>query len=97
MLEKAPMISVRRRAAARTFQPLFWSWLGIAFLFGVVTGPARAQSGGDAIYGVTSLDVAPDAVAQGVALLKQYRDGGLKQAGNLGVTLLQEADWPTGS
>jgi quinol monooxygenase YgiN len=42
---------------------------------------------------VTSLDVAPDEAAQGVALLKQYRDGALKQAGNLGVTLLQEAGW----
>jgi quinol monooxygenase YgiN len=29
-----------------------------------------------------------------VALLKQYRDGASKQLGNLGVTLLQEADWP---
>jgi quinol monooxygenase YgiN len=94
MLEKAPMISFRRRAAAQSFRPLIWSWLGIAFLFGVVTGPARAQNGGDAIYGVTSLDVAPGAAAEGVALLKQYRDGALKQAGNLGVTLLQEADWP---
>jgi quinol monooxygenase YgiN len=55
---------------------------------------AQAQSGGDAIYGVTTLDVAPGAASQGVALLRQYRDGALKQAGNMGVTLLQEADWP---
>ncbi|HWN52998.1 MAG TPA: antibiotic biosynthesis monooxygenase, partial [Xanthobacteraceae bacterium] len=40
------------------------------------------------------LDVAPDAASQGVALLRQYRDGALKQAGNTGVTLLQEVDWP---
>ena len=40
------------------------------------------------------LDVAPSAASQGVALLRQYRDGALKQAGNTGVTLLQEADWP---
>jgi hypothetical protein len=44
------------------------------------------------IYGVTALDVAPDATSQGVAPLRQYRDGALKQAGNTGVTLLQEAD-----
>jgi len=55
---------------------------------------ARAQTGAAVIYGVTALDVAPGAAGQGVALLKQYRDGALKQAGNMGVTLLQEADWP---
>jgi (4S)-4-hydroxy-5-phosphonooxypentane-2,3-dione isomerase len=55
---------------------------------------ASAQNAGDAIYGVTALDVAPNAAKEGVALLKQYRDGSLKQPGNLGVTLLQEADWP---
>jgi len=55
---------------------------------------AQSQSGGNAIYGVTALDVAPGAAAQGVALLRQYREGALKQAGNIGVTLLQEADWP---
>jgi quinol monooxygenase YgiN len=53
---------------------------------------AVAQSSDEAIYGVTALDVAPPAANQGVALLKQYRDAALKQAGNLGVTLLQEAD-----
>jgi len=42
---------------------------------------------------VTTLDVAPGATSQGVALLKPYRDAALKQAGNMGVTLLQEADW----
>jgi (4S)-4-hydroxy-5-phosphonooxypentane-2,3-dione isomerase len=55
---------------------------------------ASAQSGGGGIYGVTALDVTPNAAKEGVALLKQYRDGSLKQPGNLGVTLLQEAGWP---
>jgi quinol monooxygenase YgiN len=55
---------------------------------------AQAQSESDAIYGVTTLDVAPDAASRGVALLRQYRDGAIKQAGNAGVTLLQEAAWP---
>jgi quinol monooxygenase YgiN len=54
----------------------------------------QAQSSGGAIYGVTALDVAPTAAAQGVALLRQYRDGALKQPGNMGVTLLQEVEWP---
>ncbi len=55
---------------------------------------AQAQSESDAIYGVTTLDVAPGAASQGIALLRQYRDGAVKQAGNAGVTLLQEAAWP---
>jgi quinol monooxygenase YgiN len=68
---------------------------GLVCLIAIAAGSAaRAESGGDAIYGVTSLDVAPDAVAKGVALLKQYRDAARKQAGNLGVDLLQEAGWP---
>jgi autoinducer 2-degrading protein len=69
--------------------------LSLALLVAIVAGsPAPAQTGGAAIYGVTALDVAPGAAGQGVALIKQYRDGALKQAGNMGVTLLQEADWP---
>lgn len=56
-------------------------------------GAARAQAGAEAIYGVMSFDVAPDAAAQGVAVLKQYREGVRKQAGNLGIDLLQEAGW----
>jgi quinol monooxygenase YgiN len=95
MPEETSMMSVRRRAAALSFQPIIKSLLlGIAAVLTVAAGPAGAQSSGDAVYGVTSLDVAPNAAAQGVALLKQYRDGALKQAGNLGVTLLQEAGWP---
>jgi (4S)-4-hydroxy-5-phosphonooxypentane-2,3-dione isomerase len=54
---------------------------------------AQAQSA-DAIYGVVALDVPPGAANQGVALVRQYRDGVAKQAGNTGVTLLQEKDWP---
>jgi (4S)-4-hydroxy-5-phosphonooxypentane-2,3-dione isomerase len=62
----------------------------------VVVAPSvvHAQSGSDAIYGVTALDVAPGAASQGLALLRHYRDGALKQPGNSGVTLLQEADRP---
>lgn len=52
--------------------------------------PARAQAGPDTTYTVTSLDVAPDAVAQTIAVLKQYRDAARKEAGNLAVDLLQE-------
>ena len=72
--------------------------IGSAFLLAIVGGSAQAQAqapiGADAIYGATSLDVAAGAAAQGVAILKQYRDGARKQAGNLGVDLLQEIGRP---
>ena len=87
------MISISGRSAWS--RPLAGCMAGLACLIGIAAGsPARAQAGPDAIYGVTSLDVAPDAVAQGIAVLKQYRDSGRQQAGNLGVELLQEAGWP---
>ena len=77
------MISIRRCA------------LGLAFLLAIMAGStAQAQTGEGAIYGVTNLDVAPSATNQAIALLKQYRDAALKQPGNAGVTLLQEAGWP---
>ncbi len=72
----------------------FASAFAIALFVIASHSAAQAQAGGDAIYGMTALDVAPGAATQGVALLRQYRDGALKQAGNMGVTLLQEADWP---
>jgi autoinducer 2-degrading protein len=89
------MISIRKNPTAPSFKPFVQCLLGLAFLLAAAAGStARAQTSSAAIYGVTALDVAPGAAGQGVALLKQYRDGALKQAGNLGVTLLQEADWP---
>ncbi len=69
--------------------------LGLIFLFAITAGSAaQAQTGEGAIYGVTNLDVAPGATNQAVAVLKQYRDAALKQAGNAGVALLQEVGWP---
>jgi quinol monooxygenase YgiN len=69
--------------------------IGAALLLAIAAGSAaQAQVGADAIYGVTSLDVAAGAAAQGVAILKQYRDAARKQAGNSGVDLLQEIGGP---
>jgi len=89
------MRSLHQQVAAPTRLFVLRALLCMAFVFAIApSGTAFAQAGGEAIYGVTVLDVAPNAANQGVALLKQYRDGSLKQAGNLGITLLQEADWP---
>ena len=88
------MISVLKLAEL-SFEPVARCLLGLAFVLAItVNCTAQVPTGSDAIYGVTTLDVAPDAAGQGVALLRQYRDGALKQAGNTGVTLLQEMDWP---
>jgi quinol monooxygenase YgiN len=65
----------------------------LGFLLAIAASPC-AQAQTEAIYGVTSFDVAPTAAKEGVALLRQYRDAALKQNGNAGVTILQEADWP---
>ncbi len=85
------MMSNRKRPGAPGFRPLVHSLLALML---VVAASSTVQAQTEAIYGVTALDVAPSAVSQGVALLKQYRDGVRKQAGNTGVTLLQEVDWP---
>jgi hypothetical protein len=52
----------------------------------VAPSAARAQP---------ALEVAAGSAAQGVALLRQYRDDALKQPGNMAVRLLQEVDWPS--
>jgi (4S)-4-hydroxy-5-phosphonooxypentane-2,3-dione isomerase len=89
------MTSPRDRVGASTRRFVLQVALALAFVFaGLPQGTAFAQAGGEGIYGVTALDVKPNAANEGVGLLKQYREGALKQPGNLGVTLLQEAGWP---
>jgi quinol monooxygenase YgiN len=68
--------------------------LGLAGLTAAAPG-ALAQDQNDAIFVVTALDVAPGMTAQGVAVLKQYRDAARKEPGNAGIDVLQEAGWPT--
>jgi len=88
------MMSILKRTEL-SFECIARCLSGLAFLLAIAANAtAQAQAGGDAIYGVTALDVAPSTASQGVALLRQYRDGALKQVGNIGVTLLQEVDWP---
>jgi quinol monooxygenase YgiN len=54
--------------------------------------PAHAQ--GSAVYLATYVEVAPDAVAPGIALLKQYRDASSKEDGNLRAKALAEIERP---
>jgi len=67
---------------------------GAAFLLAVAAGSAQAQAGPDAIYGVTNIEIAASAAAQGAAALKQYREATRKQPGNIAVELLQEIGAP---
>jgi len=81
------------RHSAWSSNPIARCLSALAFLLASAAGcSAQAQSG--AIYGVMMFDVARGAGNQGVALVKQYREATLEQAGNSGVTLLQELDWP---
>jgi (4S)-4-hydroxy-5-phosphonooxypentane-2,3-dione isomerase len=87
---------VTSRHNHRPAQPRFLRYLfGLAVLLAIdANGAAQAQPDSGTIYGVMALDVAPGAANEGATLLKQYRDGALKQPGNMGVTLLQELEWP---
>jgi quinol monooxygenase YgiN len=55
---------------------------------------ALAQTAAEAVYAVTYLDVGASTVAEGVALLKQYRDTSQHEAANLEFTVLQETSRP---
>jgi quinol monooxygenase YgiN len=101
-LEETTMMAIGRQPAAlrgivaRCLLVRCAPAFAFAMALAAVAAPSavRAQSGSDAIYGVTALEVAPSAASQGVALLQHYRDGALSQPGNMGVTLLQEVGWP---
>jgi quinol monooxygenase YgiN len=61
----------------------------------VAIAPAvQAQTAADAVYAVTYLDVGTGAVAQGVDLIKAYRELSRREAANLEFTVLQETSRP---
>jgi quinol monooxygenase YgiN len=59
-----------------------------------VAPAVRAQSSADAVFAVTYLDVGAGAVAQGVELIKKYRDQSRREDANLEFTILQETSRP---
>jgi quinol monooxygenase YgiN len=68
-----------------------------AFLLGLgcliaTLGAAAAQPQTTTFYTVTYLEVGPAAAGRALAPLKSYRDAGRKDAGNVGLTLLQRID-----
>ena len=68
------------------FQPMIVMSVAAAAL----APPAHAQN--NAVYLATYVEVMPNAVAPGIALLKQYRDASSKEDGNLRAEALAEID-----
>ena len=70
------------------FQPM----IGVFIVVATLAPPAHAQ--GNAVYLATYVEVMPNAVAPGIALLKQYRDASSKEDGNLRAVALAEIERP---
>ena len=92
---------VQRNVFMRLFAVLFTllgAWAPVlveSLLSNMAIAPgARAQTGAEAAYAVTYLDVAANSVAQGIDLLKKYRESSRNEAGNLEFTVLEEAIRP---
>jgi quinol monooxygenase YgiN len=73
-------------------RPFFQPVIGMFIATAALVPSAHAQS--NAIYLATYVEVMPNAVAPGVALLKQYRDASSKEDGNLRTDALAEIERP---
>ena len=88
-----PAFVRRRRKAGRACRLFAAGPLVVAAA--VVAAPAaQAQSGAEAVFAVTYLDVGVGAAPQGVELIKKYRDQSRREVANLEFTILQEAGRP---
>ena len=83
LISRAALAAIGRRMPAGALA------LGMAAGLG---SPASAQTGAEAVYAVTYLDVSTDWIVQGGGLLRQYRDLSRHQAGNLEFSVMQEKD-----
>jgi quinol monooxygenase YgiN len=72
------------------------SWLGLALgaAMAASCGALPAHSQGNAAYAATYIEVMPNAVAAGAALLRDLRSASLKEDGNLRFNVLQEIGRP---
>ena len=74
------------------FQPMIGMFTALLMATAALVPPAHAQ--GNAVYLATYVEVMPNAVAPGIALLKQYRDASSKEDGNLRAKALAEIERP---
>ena len=64
------------------------------FMMAAAVAPAQAQTGADAVFAATYLDVGVGSVPEGVALILKYRDQSRGEGANLEFTILQEVRRP---
>jgi quinol monooxygenase YgiN len=74
------------------FQPVIGVFIAMLTATAALVPSAHAQ--GSAVYLATYIEVMPNAVAPGIAQLKQYRDASSKEDGNLRAKALAEIDRP---
>ena len=74
------------------FQPVIGMFIAMLIATAALVPSAHAQ--GNAVYLATYVEVMPNAVAPGTALLKQYRDASFKEDGNLRAEALAEIERP---
>ena len=74
------------------FRPVIGMVIALLMTTAALVPSAHAQ--GSAVYLATYIEVMPNAVAPGIALLKQYRDASSKEAGNLRAEALAEIERP---
>ena len=73
---------------------VFFGLLGIAMAIATAAVGPSAHAQTNAVYLVTFVEVMPNSVASGAALLKGYRDASHKEDGNLRFDVLQEIGRP---
>jgi quinol monooxygenase YgiN len=74
------------------FQPVIGTFIALLIAAAALVPSAHAQN--NATYLATYVEVMPNAVAPGIALLKQYRDASVKEDGNLRAEALAEIERP---
>lgn len=68
--------------------------IAAGFLMLTAAAPAAQAQTAEPVFAVTHIDVGVDAVAQGVELIKKFRDASRREDANLEFTVLQEVSRP---
>jgi quinol monooxygenase YgiN len=86
---------VQKLPYARSFAPIGrWAPAVAVGLVIAIGSPALSQTGSEAVYAVTYLDVAASSLGRGADLLKQYRESSRHEAANVEFIVLQETGRP---
>jgi quinol monooxygenase YgiN len=95
-LENKDMRFIRKLSSGRSCISFGrWAVAALVIAAAIAVVPAvRAQTATDTVHAVTYLDVGTTAMAQGVELIKKYREASRREAANLEFTILQETSRP---